>query len=99
MRRFASACGASKAHRWTGFYAGAHGGGGWGHENFGVPFDVTGFLVTERGQQPGFTETRGHGVVFGAQFGYDWQVYSHWVTGMEADISGATIKRSRWRGS
>src|SRR5579871_6532796 len=70
---------------WAGFYAGIHGGGGWGHtsidpaeiESFETPFTF-----------PGQSSSGG---VFGFQFGHNWQ-WGPVVGGLEVDFSGANIK-------
>jgi opacity protein-like surface antigen len=82
---------------WTGFYAGAHGGYGWGHDPFtqtdlpingGVPgvqvFNINPTTIT------GLTPKGG---VYGGQFGYNQQ-WGNWVGGLEFDISGTDMKAS-----
>ena len=67
---------------WAGFYLGAHGGYGWGDNDFS--FD----------QQPGRLDgIASKGWVAGGQAGYNWQ-YGRVVTGLEADFSVAGIKGS-----
>jgi outer membrane immunogenic protein len=64
---------------WTGFYIGAHGGYGWGHDP-----------VTD-GTYSGNFDPRGG--VLGAQFGFNLQ-RDMWVGGVEADFSSTGIKGS-----
>src|SRR5262245_32888889 len=70
---------------WTGFYFGPHIGGGWANgdaQSVSVP-------------DPGFfdpfrSNLNGTGVVAGGQIGVNWQIASHWVIGLEGDVSGTT---------
>ena len=66
-------------YNWTGFYAGAHLGGGWGDKDWvavGVgplgSHDISGFIG-------------------GGQIGFNYQIGA-WVFGVEGDISGTTLK-------
>jgi outer membrane immunogenic protein len=82
-------------YTWTGFYLGGHGGGGWARESFDHPFDPFPFAASAANiPVPLFTGIRGNGAVFGGQFGFNLQLYASWVVGLEADISGTTIKQS-----
>src|SRR5215475_8752667 len=68
---------------WTGFYIGVNGGYSWGNST--NTYTITGF--------PPFTSsTHLNGDVFGGQAGYNWQVNSSWVVGIEADVQGANQK-------
>lgn len=70
---------APAAWSWTGFYLGAHVGGGAGTANFADRFGPSIFGDTVR--TPGF--------LGGGQAGFNWQVpNSPWVLGVQADISG-----------
>jgi opacity protein-like surface antigen len=82
---------------WTGFYAGGHGGYGWGHDPFtdselpingGTPgvqvFSINPVTIT--GLDP-------NGGVYGGHFGYNKQ-WGNWVGGLEFDISGTSMKAS-----
>ena len=76
------------AYNWSGFYAGIHGGYGWG--------DINANLA-------GFTGSREiDGFFGGGQIGWNWQAAgSPWVWGIEADISFGNIEdfgddRGRW---
>jgi outer membrane immunogenic protein len=83
---------------WAGFYVGAHAGGGWSNETTD-PFQ----FFTDNGPAnncafafvppcPALTSVHGSGALYGAQFGYNWQPYARWITGVEADISGASTR-------
>lgn len=72
---------------WTGFYVGAHGGGGWGDNawsDFNDPING--------GPVPGpNAKHKLNGALAGGQIGYNWQ--TGWtVFGIEADASWADIK-------
>jgi outer membrane immunogenic protein len=72
---------------WTGFYIGANGGYGWGLPN---TVNLTNPPVTAFGvEAPG----RAAGGFGGIQAGYNWQ-FGSFVFGGEADVQGASIKRS-----
>jgi outer membrane immunogenic protein len=70
-----------KVFSWTGVYAGATAGGGWGESRFddsgfkSNPFDVSGFIA-------------------GVTLGYNLQVAKNWVVGIEADISYSDVSGS-----
>ncbi|MDP1883546.1 MAG: hypothetical protein Q8K88_11790, partial [Bradyrhizobium sp.] len=68
---------------WAGFYLGAHGGYGWGKNDY---FEVGNSLTLE-----GFGNLDSRGAVYGGQAGYNWQ-YGRVVTGAEIDFSVANIK-------
>lgn len=70
---------------WAGFYAGAHGGYGWGENPFFVPSALT---MINGGDLGG---TRPTGWVAGGHFGHNWQ-YDRVVAGLEADLSAADLK-------
>ncbi len=69
---------------WTGFYIGAHGGGGWG---------------TSRLEDPAFRLTfdpvdiKSNGALAGAQLGANWQ-FGNFVVGGEIDASWTSIQGS-----
>jgi outer membrane immunogenic protein len=78
---------------WTGFYLGANAGGGWEHQTFNQAFYIPGFVQFSTPGPPNLLAgTSGNGAIFGGQFGYNWQGSDNWVVGVEADISGTTIK-------
>jgi len=60
---------------WTGFYIGAHAGYAWG--------TVTGTTVTQGLEQDGWFG--------GGQLGYNYQLASNWVVGIEGDIAASGI--------
>jgi outer membrane immunogenic protein len=73
---------------WTGFYAGANGGGAWAANSKDIAFTVDGqFLDSSRGPNT----SGGFG---GGQAGYNWRglIFGpRFVAGIEADIQGAGI--------
>ena len=76
---------AAASASWAGFYAGAHGGYGWGENPFLVPNALT---MVNGGDIGG---TRPTGWVAGGHFGHNWQ-YDRVVAGLEADLSAADLK-------
>ncbi|MGL5165429.1 MAG: outer membrane protein [Afipia sp.] len=81
---------------WTGFYVGAHGGGGWGKNDWQDFIDPINGL---NGPAPGSNvpgpdaKYRMSGALAGGQIGYNWQ--TGWtVFGIEADASWTDIKGS-----
>ena len=76
---------------WSGFYIGAHGGYGWGHDaqtDINDPFFF--------GKVPGFAGFSGvdpKGALGGIHAGYNWQSGA-FVTGFEGDLSFTDIKAS-----
>jgi opacity protein-like surface antigen/outer membrane protease len=68
-----------RAWSWTGFYLGAHVGGGLGTANFADPFGLS--IYGDIVRTPAFFG--------GGQIGFNWQVpHSRWVLGVQADVSG-----------
>jgi opacity protein-like surface antigen len=65
---------------WTGFYLGAHTGGGLDVSHVADPYGPT--LFGDRVRSPG--------PLLGAQFGYDWQ-NGPWVFGGQADVTWADM--------
>jgi outer membrane immunogenic protein len=82
---------------WTGFFLGANLGGAWtGDESFAGadPFNTfgmvgNGFSVATTGGSSGMV-----GVAGGFHGGYNWQVTSQFLLGIEADVSGTAVKFS-----
>jgi outer membrane immunogenic protein len=71
---------------WTGFYFGAHGGGGWGRKDETIsPFVFGGALFGPPG-----TNVDISGGLAGGQIGANYQAGS-WVFGVEADASWADL--------
>ena len=76
---------------WSGFYVGAHGGYGWGHD---AQTDINDPFFN--GKVPGFAGLTGFdpkGAVGGIHAGYNWQSGA-FVTGFEGDLSFTDIKGS-----
>ncbi len=69
---------------WTGFYIGAHGGGGWSDPSWTSDFNcAVGTLCDSGGSNIS-------GWLAGGTFGYRWQ-FTNWVFGLEATLSAADI--------
>lgn len=77
---------------WTGFYLGVNSGYAWQSQSASCsdidgtycPPDLTGFSPyygVSLGAKP-------HGAIYGGQIGYNWQMNSGFVLGLEADLSG-----------
>jgi outer membrane immunogenic protein len=86
---------------WTGFYAGINGGFAWG--NSSVAFaaldpaaqaGTCGGGGTPKGQCITSVDFRRDGAVAGGQFGFNWQVNSHWLVGAEADYQWSNLDGS-----
>lgn len=73
------------AFTWTGFYIGANGGWGWGHQSWDL--DPTSGGPFPGGIGSGNTD----GGLFGGQIGYNWQVSNAIVLGLQADLDWADI--------
>jgi outer membrane immunogenic protein len=67
------------AYNWTGLYLGIEGGAGWGNAR---QTDSTGF--DSGTYQP-------NGAFVGGTLGYNWQLNSPWVVGLEGDAAWADI--------
>lgn len=81
---------------WTGFYGGIQFGGGWGDEavnnNSGNdPVAVSLFNGAIFGNSPllGAPRISQSGAVGGVEAGYNWQVGSTWLLGIETEFSGS----------
>jgi outer membrane immunogenic protein len=75
---------------WTGFYVGAHGGGGWGNNDWQDFVDPLNPTNATPGPDASYNMS---GALAGGQIGYNWQ--TGWtVFGIEADASWADIKGS-----
>jgi outer membrane immunogenic protein len=76
---------------WTGLYIGGNVGYGWGNNS-----GVTAFATPVSTILPNnfVVDPQPKGVLGGGQIGYNWQIGSI-VTGIEADIQGASIRGSR----
>ena len=70
-------------YSWTGWYVGVNLGG-----SFGKAADTSTYGA---GPTPfSSTSSRLDGVIGGGQIGYNWQVNSNWLLGLEADIQGSS---------
>jgi outer membrane immunogenic protein len=80
---------------WTGFYAGIQFGGGWSDEPVNYsPNDVLAARLVNGDTQLFRPVATGYrvsqaGLVGGFEAGYNWQVGSNWLLGLEADFSFA----------
>jgi outer membrane immunogenic protein len=75
---------------WSGFYVGANGGFGWGDSSANYsPNDAAALAGTCGGTGGGTclisSDFVRHGAIAGGQIGFNWQINSHWLTGIEAD--------------
>lgn len=76
-------------NNWSGFYVGAHIGGGWGNRDVNFsPIDplITSFFALQDGA-PAPISFRTSGVIGGLQLGYNWQFNRNWLAGLETDFS------------
>ena len=74
-----------RPYSWTGFYVGAHLGGGWADVDWS---NMVGYAAGE-------TVSHGpDGFVGGAQFGYNVQFSRNWVAGIEVSYSGTSLSDS-----
>ena len=67
---------------WTGFYIGAEGGGGWGNDSWTVPLALN----------TNAANTDISGATAGGVIGYNWQLPSRIVLGVEGNLNWADIK-------
>ena len=72
---------------WSGFYLGAHGGYGWGHDPFSTNEEI--FTTPD----VVLSNINSGGWLGGFQAGANWQM-DRWVTGAEIDLSASGIKGS-----
>jgi outer membrane immunogenic protein len=86
---------------WTGLYIGGNVGYGWDSGSTGISALSTDpalapFLAATlaAGSYPAALSTSGKGVIGGGQIGYNWQMPSQWLIGLEADLQGSGIKGS-----
>ena len=71
---------------WTGFYFGAHAGGGWAHKTeTAFPYNFVGDIIN-----PAQFSLDASGWLAGGQIGAQYQAGA-WVLGAEADASGANL--------
>ena len=76
---------------WTGFYVGANVGGGWssGWSSTADPLPDAVFMGLSG---LNFPSNKASGVIGGWQFGYNWQLNSNWLLGLETDFQGASLR-------
>jgi outer membrane immunogenic protein len=82
---------------WTGFYVGAHFGGGFQNTTVEDPFAVAaggGFAPPQRIDAAQIREGHGAGVLGGAQAGFNYQI-GHLVVGAEANGSWSGVRATR----
>jgi outer membrane immunogenic protein len=82
-------------YSWTGFYIGANLGGGWASQRVGYsPNDPASLFLFQAGGAPPPLSFTSSGAIGGIQAGYNHQVSSRWLIGIEADLDGSGIKGS-----
>ena len=74
------------AYSWTGCYAGAHVGWGWGQQR---PTD--GFFGSSSGGRSAKGSLDTSGGLFGGQVGCNYQFAGNWVVGLQGDLAGTDI--------
>ncbi len=86
---------------WTGFYVGINGGFAWSNSSVAFAANDPAALAgtcggggAPKGQCINSVDFRRDGAVAGGQFGYDWQVNSHWLVGAEADYQWSNLDGS-----
>jgi outer membrane immunogenic protein len=72
-------------YNWTGFYIGAHGGGGWGTSNYTADWNCAVGVLCDS------IHNDISGGLAGGQIGYRWQA-GNWVFGLEGTGSWADIR-------
>jgi outer membrane immunogenic protein len=89
------------ASGWTGFYIGGNVGYGWDSGSSGVSALSTDAAlapalaaILAAGSYPTSLSPSAKGVIGGGQIGYNWQLPSQWLIGLEADLQGSGIKGS-----
>lgn len=79
---------------WTGFYAGANGGYGWGRTSNSVKsldLITTLFFDNVFSADQFARSYHQRGAIVGGQAGYNWQLSSQWVAGLEADFQWTDV--------
>jgi outer membrane immunogenic protein len=86
---------------WTGFYVGINGGFAWGNSSVAFAANDAAALAgtcggggAPKGQCITSVDFRRDGPVAGGQFGFNWQVNSHWLVGAEADYQWSNLDGS-----
>jgi outer membrane immunogenic protein len=96
---------AASVFSWSGFYAGVNAGYGWGNTSPAVDANLsdpaTASFLNQAGvlggpafSRPFATSFHERGGIVGGQGGYNWQMSSNWLVGLEADIQYAHISGS-----
>ena len=85
---------------WTGFYVGINGGYAWGNSSVTfAPNDPAALAGTcggggaPKGQCINSVDFRRDGAVAGGQFGFNWQVNSHWLVGARSRLPVVQSRR------
>lgn len=89
----------ASVYAWTGFYIGANAGYGWNDPSVTyTPNDVNAYLAT-CGDELGLGGTcvppanfNIAGAVAGGQVGYNWQINTNWLVGLETDLDWSGIR-------
>jgi outer membrane immunogenic protein len=82
-------------YSWTGFYVGANIGGGWGSQIVGyAPNDPMAVSLFLSGGAPPPASFSTSGILGGIQFGYNRQLSTSWLVGVETDFDGSGIRGS-----
>ena len=86
---------------WTGFYVGINGGFAWGNSSVTFSANDPAALAgtcggggSPKGQCINGVNFHRDGGVAGGQFGFNWQVNSHWLVGAEADYQWSNLDGS-----
>jgi len=84
-------------HNWTGFYIGVNGGYGWNDRTVDYTANDANILLRTCGGLAGSTcappsSFNSSGGVAGGQIGYNWQLNTNWLVGVEADFDWSGIK-------
>jgi len=87
---------AAAPYSWTGFYAGANVGGGWGNQQSSYsPNDPASGVVVNIFHDLVFPDSfKTSGVLGGMQLGYNYQFGRSWLIGLETDFDGTAINGS-----
>jgi outer membrane immunogenic protein len=86
---------------WTGLYVGINGGFAWGNSSVAFAANDPAALAgtcggggAPKGQCINSVDFRRDGAAAGGQFGFNWQVNSHWLVGAEADYQWSNLDGS-----